>query len=81
MEDERTKTRRESQELLDALRGDPSVSPRAWELFENILARLLRLETGSFGPEETPTKPARRLTEAPGREDPSERADPDREPT
>jgi hypothetical protein len=62
VEDERTKLRRLSQEALDALRGEGEVSPRAWELFHLVLTRLLRLELGSFTPEETPTSPDRRFT-------------------
>jgi hypothetical protein len=61
-EDERTKLRRLSQEALDALRGEGQASERTWELFHLILTRLLRLEIGSFAPEETPTSPAKRFT-------------------
>lgn len=59
-EDDRTKLRRLSQESLDALRGN--VDERTWELFELILARLTRLETGEFSPEEVPTRPDKRFT-------------------
>lgn len=59
-EDERTKLRRLSQESLDALRGQ--IEERQWELYELILARLTRLETGEFPIEEVPTKPAKRFT-------------------
>jgi hypothetical protein len=61
-EDERTKLRRLSQEALDALRGEGQASERTWELFHLLMTRLLRLELGSFAPEETPTAPAKRFT-------------------
>jgi hypothetical protein len=60
VEDDRTKLRRLSQEALNTLRG--SVEERVWELFELILARLTRLETGEFPVEEVPTKPAKRFS-------------------
>lgn len=59
-EDSRVRARRESQEHLDALRG--VVDERTWELFELVLARLTRLETGDFPTNEAPTKPEHRFT-------------------
>jgi hypothetical protein len=59
-EDDRTALRRLSFEHLEALHG--ILSEREWALFEVILARLLRLETGSFEVEEVPTKPAKRFS-------------------
>jgi hypothetical protein len=58
-EDERERIRRESREHLDALRPDPTMPERAFRLYELILDRLDRLETGSFTSEERPTEPDR----------------------
>lgn len=57
-EDERTKLRRECQEDLDALRG--VVEERVWVLLERIIARLTRIEVGTFPASEENTNPARR---------------------
>jgi hypothetical protein len=59
-EDERTKLRRECQEDLDALRG--VLDERQWVLFERIIARLTRIELGTFSASEENTKPGRRFT-------------------
>lgn len=59
-EDERTKLRRECQEDLDALRG--VVDERQWVLFERIIARLTRIELGTFSSHEENTRPGRRFT-------------------
>jgi hypothetical protein len=64
IEDDRAKKRQESREHLDALRSDPSLSERAYRLFELLTDRLDRLETGSFPTEETPTAPERRPSSA-----------------
>jgi hypothetical protein len=57
---EREKLRQECHEDLAALRNDPTMSERAYRLLEKFAARLDRLETGEFPPEETPTEPERR---------------------
>jgi len=67
--DEREKLRQECYDDLAALRDDPSVSERAFRLFEKLCARLTRLETGSFSTEEKPTEPERRASSAKWRND------------
>lgn len=63
-DDEREKMRQDCHADLAALRSDPLVSERAFRLFERLVSRLDRLETGSFSTEETPTKPERRPSAA-----------------
>ena len=54
------KLRQECHELEGLLRGEPAVPERAFRLFEIILVRLDRIETGVFAPAEAPTAPERR---------------------
>jgi hypothetical protein len=60
IDDERERIRQECHADLAALRNDNLVSERAFRLFEKLVSRLDRLETGSFPQEETPTVPERR---------------------
>lgn len=62
-DDERERIRQECHADLAALRGT-ELEERAFQLFEKLVARLDRLETGSFPPEETPTAPERRPSSA-----------------
>jgi hypothetical protein len=64
MTDEREKLRQECHEDLAALRADPATSERAYRLFEKLVARLDRLETGAFSTTERPTEPERRTSSA-----------------
>jgi len=58
---EREALRAQATDLLNRLRGDPSVPQALFELVDNILRRLDRLELGAFvTEEETPTRPDRK---------------------
>jgi hypothetical protein len=58
---EREALRAQATDLLNRLRGDPAVPQALFELVDNILRRLDRLELGSFTTEEeTPTRPDRK---------------------
>jgi hypothetical protein len=57
--------RRQCQEDLDHLRNTPEVSERLFRLLERLAHRLTRIETGDYGPDETPTRPERRPTPPP----------------
>ena len=55
---DREELRRICYELLGRLRGDdPPISQVGFELFEHILTRLDRIETGVYPSNEAPTKP------------------------
>ena len=56
--EEREQLRRECHEDLIALRSE-TLPERAFRLLEKLVARLDRLETGSFFPTEAPTEPER----------------------
>jgi hypothetical protein len=60
--EESEKLRQECHRDLAALRGDAGLSERAYRLFERLVSRLDRLETGSFSPEEKPTAPERKAS-------------------
>jgi hypothetical protein len=60
VEEEREKLRQECHADLDALRTDSEMPERAFRLLEKLVARLDRIETGSFHETESPTKPERR---------------------
>jgi hypothetical protein len=59
MVDERERYREECYEDLQALRSE-NLPERAFRLLEKILARLDRIETGSFPMREMPTEPERK---------------------
>ena len=59
--DEREKLRQECHDDLAALRSEP-IPERAYRLFERLVQRLDRLETGNFSTEERPTEPERRAS-------------------
>jgi hypothetical protein len=56
-DDDRAKLRGECHADLAELRGGGELPERAFRLLERLVARLDRLETGSFPAEETPTAP------------------------
>ena len=56
---ERERLRQECRDDLDVLRLDPDMPERVFRLYEKILARLDRLETGTFDSTEKPTDPRR----------------------
>jgi hypothetical protein len=58
-DDERTKLRLECHEDLAALRAGGELTERAFRLFEKLVQRLDRIETGSFSTAERPTDPER----------------------
>lgn len=59
---DREELRKACFDLLGKVRMLPTVDQAAFELFELILARLDRIETGVFSQEETPTRPEKRTT-------------------
>jgi len=61
-DEDRDTFRRDCHADLAVLRGDPLVSERAFRLLERIVARLDRIETGSFLPTEAPTEPERKVS-------------------
>jgi hypothetical protein len=64
VEDDRDRLRQECHADLASLRTDTTLSERAFRLFEKIVARLDRIETGTFHETESPTKPERRGSSA-----------------
>ena len=62
--EDRERLRQECHDLEGMLRGEPGVPESAFRLFEIILLRLDRLETGSFSNEERPTEPERKSSSA-----------------
>jgi len=62
-DEDRAKLRQECHAMQNALRGTEIPEP-AFRLFEIIIARLDRLETGSFSQYESPTEPERKPSSA-----------------
>ena len=58
-DEDREKLRQDCHADLLALRTGGELPERAYRLLERLVARLDRLETGSFSTEETPTVPER----------------------
>ena len=61
-DDDREKLREECYADLAVLRSSPDIPERVFRLLERIVARLDRIETGSFPVSEMPTEPERRTS-------------------
>jgi len=57
-DDDRERLRKECYDDLAELRVGGELPERAFQLLEKLVARMTRLETGSFPTEELPTAPA-----------------------
>ena len=63
--DEREDRRAFCRLLFEKLRADPTVPQAVFELINEVLVRLDRLEMGNMIPEERPTRPDRKMTPKP----------------